>query len=86
MIDEKDDRMVPLHAGEHYQAVVPPAISITKDKDLLQMMSKYVAEDGAPLPSTVNAPALAPAHITDNVLLGHMTVLPQSLPMYQSML
>ena len=62
MIDEKDDRMVPLHAGEHYRAVVPPAISITKDKDLLQMMSKYVAEDGAPLPSSVNIPSLASPH------------------------
>ena len=40
MIDEKDDRMVLLHAGEHYRAVAPPMVSITHNKDLLQMMFK----------------------------------------------
>ena len=61
MIDEKDDRMVLLHAGEHYRAVVPPMVSIRHDKELLQMMAKYIKDD-VKSPPLVNAPAQDSAH------------------------
>ena len=39
------------HAGEHYRAVVPPVVSITKDTELLQKIARFIGEGGAPLPS-----------------------------------
>mgnify|MGYP001257836697 CR=1 FL=1 len=61
MIDEKDDRMVLLTAGEHYRAVAPPMVSITHDKELLKMMASYIKDDVQSSPP-VKAPALDSAH------------------------